>query len=224
MTAPRHPAQPPAIRTPERVEGGGVHLRDVVGGFDRARERHDDADPTRVRGGRHGDRVAQVGRAVEIRLVRGPHRPGHDDRLRVRPRRGPRRRPSPRSCRSPARRRPRRRRGRPVPRRCPRQIANSSANAKWLAGVRPRSIGTTSAMASRPGVRARIAAPSRAGTFPPGLRVERHADRAAGEHDDDAGHGPGVRRGRADRPDRGPPRCPRRRAPGPAWAAAGRRP
>ena len=38
---------------------------------------------------------------------------------------------------------------------------------KWLAGVRPRSMATTSAIASSPGVRARIAAPSSAGTLPP---------------------------------------------------------
>src|SRR5688572_8985016 len=46
-------------------------------------------------------------------------------------------------------------------------ISRTSPNVKWLAGVRPRSIRTISAMVSSPGVRARIAAPSSAGMLPP---------------------------------------------------------
>ena len=46
-------------------------------------------------------------------------------------------------------------------------ISNSCSNEKWLAGVRPRSTISRSAIRSIPGARARIAAPSSVGTFPP---------------------------------------------------------
>ena len=42
-------------------------------------------------------------------------------------------------------------------------MSNSAGNVKWLAGVRPRSMATTSAIASRPGVAARIPSPSGSG-------------------------------------------------------------
>src|SRR5689334_19881663 len=44
---------------------------------------------------------------------------------------------------------------------------NSASNVKWLAGVRPRSIATRSAIRSRPGAVARSASPPRTGTLPP---------------------------------------------------------
>ena len=75
---------------------------------------------------------------------------------------------------------------------------------KWLAGVRPRSIGTTSAIASRPGVRARIAAPSSAGTLPPATGSKPMLIVPPGEHDRDAGTtvDPLVSPGRPGRTDR----------------------
>ena len=93
--------------------------------------------------------------------------------------------------------------------RAPSRIAdhssNSAGNVKWLAGVRPRSIGTTSAISSRPGTWARISAPDEGRDVAAGDRVVAHADRPAGEHDRDPGHG---------QPSRGPdrrcrPRCDR---------------
>src|SRR5688500_2735370 len=47
------------------------------------------------------------------------------------------------------------------------RIANSAGNVKWLAGVRPRSSGTTSASSSRPGTSARMSRPPSTGTLPP---------------------------------------------------------
>ena len=122
--------------------------------------------PTSDRSGRGHHGVAQVGRAV-VAGVRGvPHRPGHDDRLRR----------VEDEVEQEARLLDRvgaLDKDHAVDRRIGLQVADPSAPRKrsakdqWLAGVRPWSTGTTSASASRPGVRARIAAPSRAGTAPP---------------------------------------------------------
>ena len=120
--------------------------------------------PRQGRRGRRGDGPPQVRRPVVRRRAGGAHRPGHDDRLRA--------------CVEEVVEERRLldrvgaldddhavdRRSRRAPPRTEPQIPNSAGNVKWLAGVRPRSIATTSAISSRPGVWARISAPDRAGT------------------------------------------------------------
>ena len=76
------PAQTATIRAAERVERRRVGLADVVGRLERAGQAHEHAHPAQVRARRGRDRVAQVGRPVEARLVRRPHGARHDDRRR----------------------------------------------------------------------------------------------------------------------------------------------
>ena len=142
-------------------------LRDRVGRVDGAVE--DDLDARAAQGGRRraADRVPQVRRSVVVRVGCGAHRAGHDRRAPAGRGRGPTGTRSPRSRRCPGRRRRRRSPGPPGSGESRSAISNSFGNVKWLAGVRPRSIGTRSAMSSMPGARARMAAPSRVGTFPP---------------------------------------------------------
>ena len=214
------PPERPAVRAGERVERRRVHLDHVIGRL---------------------DRPGQARRRPRHRASTGRPQPGRrragwpDHRSRPRPRRASRRSPrpasrrrgrdpsrtrSPRWCRCPGRRRRRRSTGPPAPRgRLPRSRA-ASGNVKWLAGVRPRSIGDhlgDLVEARRPGEdrraveRRHIAA---------GHRVERAADRPAGEHDRDARHR-AVRRGRSGR--RGPPGRDRASAVRPPAASARQR-
>ena len=76
------PAQCPAVWRPERRERRRVQLGHVVGGLQRPGQGHHDTGVPQLRRHRRGDRIAQVRGAIESILVRGPHRAGHDDRLR----------------------------------------------------------------------------------------------------------------------------------------------
>ena len=111
-----------------------------------------------------------------------------------RPRRRPRDPPAP-SCRSPA-------------------MSSRTGNVKWLAGVRPRSIGDDlrdRVEAGRPGQDGGAVEDRHVAA---GDRIERGADGPAREHDRDACHRSGLSRGRSGRPGR--------YAPGPAAEPSGR--
>ena len=213
---PTRPSEPP-FGLANVSSADACILTHVVRRLDRPGEADDDARATHRRRGGDADRVAQVRRAVEAGLVRRPHRPGHDDRLRAVEDEVPAERSSPRSCRCPGRRPRRRSIGSASASRRTAAMSSSVGNVKWLAGVRPRSMATTSAIASSPGVRARIAGPSSTGHVAAGDRIEGRADRPAGE--DDAPRAPsdagsvGSRSGRGDR-DRRLGRVARRVRPG----------
>ncbi len=141
-------AEGSAIQAAERVEGGGVGLRDVIGCLDRPVQDDDRADV----GGRdlgrrrHPDGIGQVPRPLVAGLARRAHRPGDDDRLRARRGAGRGRTPSPRSRRCPGRRLPHRCRrgpGRPrsrvEPRRGRRAGNGSRASARGRSGRGRRS-------------------------------------------------------------------------------------
>ena len=152
----RHPPERPAVRAAEGVERRRVHLDHVVGRLDRAAE-------ARRRPRRHASSGAAATRTASRRLA-GPSKPAASD-ARIAP--------VTTTGFAPSRTRSQAERGlldrvgaldddRAVDRRVGQRLAqhvaaisNRSANVKWLAGVRPRSIATTSAIASRPGRRGR---------------------------------------------------------------------
>ena len=72
-------------------------------------------------------------------------------------------------------------------------ISKSVGKLKWLAGVSPRSIATTSAISSSPGDRREDGRAVEGRDVAAGCGVVAHADRAAGEDDRDAGHRPALR-------------------------------
>ncbi len=115
----------------------------------------------------HPDGRGQVGRTVVARLARGAHRAGDDDRLRAVVEQVEEERRLLDRVRSldddgavDGRVRQRRRRRSAA-------IPNNASKVKWLAGVRPRSIGTRSAIAASPGTVSSSAAPPSTGTLPP---------------------------------------------------------
>ena len=143
-----------------------MHLDHVVRRLEAAAQGDHDALVAERRGCRRPDRVAQVARTVEASLVAGAHRARHDHRLRAIENEVPTERrlldrvgslgdddPVDRrvvQCESKD--------GRDVEQVCEAQVDR---------GCPPRSIETISAISSSPGVRARIAAPSKIGIRPP---------------------------------------------------------
>ena len=151
-----HPPERPVVEALERVQRAGVGLCHVVGRLDRPGEHDDDADCL-------GAPASAAQRTASRRLA-GPSSLGSDaERI------------APVTTTGSGRSRSRSQKkavssmtsvpcttttpsiaGSACARRMASAISNSSSNVKWLAGVRPRSIGTISAIDSRPGVRARI--------------------------------------------------------------------
>ena len=140
--------------------------------------------------------------------------------------RGPRRTPSPRSCPCPGRRRRRRSTGPPGASRTSAAISNSCVNGSGSpASGRGRS-GRGRRSSSSPRPVARIAAPSSVGHLAAGDGFAAHADRAAGEHDRDPGHGASRQAGgrrSAGRRRRGVRPAARRRGRSTSRAASARR-
>ena len=172
-------AERPAVQAPERVERERVGLRHVVGRLDRAARARRPARATELRRGgrghgRGGGWPARRSRARSPSASRRSRRPASRRRGA-----GRRRTPSPRSCRCPGRRRRRRSTDPRAASRIARpQISNRAGNVKWLAGVRPWSIGTTSAISSRPGTWREERRAGEGRDVAAGDRVVAHADRA----------------------------------------------
>ena len=214
----RHPPERPDVEAPERVERArraSSSRRPPARSCRRGRRpRRGPRRRPRRRG--DPDRVAQVRRPVEAGLGGGPHRAGHDDRLRAVEEEVPEERRLLDRVGALDDDRAVDRRDRPSASARTAAISNSAGNVE-VAGRRQAAVDRDRRRRSR---RARAvasrSAPSRTGTLPPAAGVVTHADRAAGEDDRDPWHR-AVSRPAGDRDRR------RDRGPGPA-RRVGRRP